>query len=53
MEPTTVPETGKLTQSTRRSFIRGIATAGASTAAVVAVDAARNTSTRTKQVKFK
>ena len=35
-----MPETGKLTQSTRRSFIRGIATAGASTAAVVALERA-------------
>jgi hypothetical protein len=40
MEPITVPETGKLTQSTRRSFIRGIATAGASTAAAVALERA-------------
>ena len=35
-----MPETGKLTQSTRRSFIRGIATAGASTAAAVALERA-------------
>ena len=35
-----MPETGKLTQSTRRSFIRGVATAGASTAAAVALERA-------------
>ena len=35
-----MPETGKLTQSTRRSFIRGIATAGATTAAAVALERA-------------
>ena len=35
-----MPETGKLTQSTRRSFIRGIAAAGASTAAAVALERA-------------
>jgi uncharacterized protein len=40
MDPTTVPETGKLTQSTRRSFIRGIAAAGASTAAAAALERA-------------
>ena len=35
-----MPETGKLTQSTRRSFIRGIAAAGASTAAAAALERA-------------